>query len=240
MLDSDLTALGDACATFAVPVPKAVITATATKTEADTLLAEIRAEQPASLDGMTARTVREIHHAMLASSTRAERERAAETIAHKAKCLVHDAWFASAGHLLEAFREPFNREVATFANLLDALGGNTDADAAIDADLAAEHRAITLTARRLRQLAAVRWILGSTHLIDVGMSGGSDNLRRHGQVMTFPDLATVVNRLNGRVSDHPVHSLEWWAAALSVPGLRIEWHTPDEQQTIHSFGRGAA
>lgn len=223
----DTQIIAGACDTFKVARPKYVVDAQKLVDAAGTLVADTAAETVPDLGTLSLENMRAIHAQMSTISTKPERLGAAVKIQSQAQQALLIAWMRASSGLLEAFRAPFDKAVGRFTQALTDLGGDLDASRAVASGRHKEHAALTQAAADLGDLARVRDALALASTLDVG----HPVLEREGRILTFPNGDSVINTLSSRTQGAGRYEAPWFAAVLGIPGVRIEWHTPAEQQT---------
>jgi hypothetical protein len=209
-------------------VPAHLVTADELADAAQANLEAIRGEQEPDLTKLTAKTIGKTTEALAAWSRRAEREAAATRILSHAQNLQASAWFEAMDGTHETFRAPFNAAAETFTRALDELDGHTDPGHAVRCYRSETHRTLIDAANILCDLAAVRDALAVISKANLASTAYDHPTR----LVTFPSLDVFSRLLPVRAGHHGRGTLEWFAAVLTIPGTRIQWNTPAEQEAI--------
>ena len=200
----ECSTLEGACNNYGITISERITDAEKLHQATTDLVATIRAEVEPDIYALTLKNLDSTFAALLSWPSNSVRLATATRLERTAAQFIIEAWQEYAGELMEAFRQPFNDAATRFT-----AGDKTALDVLNELGRARDALALALPANvRNRQY---------------------DELSR---CLFIPSVKTLVEKMPVRSDVLRRQEGEWWTLALKVPGVKLQWNSPEDQLNI--------
>ena len=190
-----------------IAIPKSITEAEAVHDAAVDLLNKIKGEVEPDIYSVNLKNLDATFTALLSWPSHAARFEIANRLERTTDQAIIQAWQIFCTELMEKFRAPFDEAASKYM-----AGDKTVVPA-------------------LTELGKVRDIL---KLVTGSVKLRSDHFEVYSRVLTIPSEKTSMEKIP-QVLGNPYSNVEgryesaWFAAVTSLPGVRLEWHSPADQ-----------